>query len=571
MATKAKKQIWTWRQAVAESDITTHTKALCWTLALDLTDAGRYVQISVKEIMRLSGMSNRAVATHIAKAVDAGLLVEPERRHDPSTGHVIGTRYRLRFPDHMELSREPAQTPDEPPSSGPKSRSERGSSRAAKSESLSEPPSGLSEPRSRQEPDSNLTQREDSKGTTATAAARDQADVDTSKFSTPARGKRDLFQGQPDQPKPLDPNLARAYTLLRNALAVHERPYEVSPQRDRCLLGLGIAYIERLAAKIPEAKALKWGVMPWLQTNQIIEDADIRAKLFDREYDHVRGDAEASKPAVGEAKGTGKRSASKAPPEYTPEFVKFWDACPASSRAKGGKEAAFDAFQILSPHDRSDVMTVALAGVWEEPDIDDARYAMNVKRWIEGESWVALAEMYEISLYYFGRKQAAAAKEEAPIAEVVEVDEDEEPVQDVPEPINERRNWLSCFISDRMPHAEIIRCHGHHLRKYAADHLLTAPALNDLRHILIEYLCNETFEFFIQPGHSVDWELAARIEEAASSLFHGMGEVIEYHDGKCPRSWTEGLAERDALEYGDDEWDKLVLKTSKQFEDAGVR
>ena len=131
--------VWSWRDAIRKAAIEPLTKLICYALANYMTDAGQAVFPSVETLIQDTGLSNRSVATHLQKAVDAGLLLI-ERRHN-AKGHRCGTRYIPCFPENAELARQserpaPAKAPDEPPSS--------------RRTRLSEPDAGLSEGGSRQ-------------------------------------------------------------------------------------------------------------------------------------------------------------------------------------------------------------------------------------------------------------------------------------------------------------------------------------------------------------------------------------------------------------------------------------
>jgi hypothetical protein len=66
-----------------------------------------------------------------------------------------------------------------------------------------------------------------------------------------------------------------------------DRHYEPSDQRKRVLRDLiaseGMDYIERYAARLPQAEDLK--ILLHLQTNRLVEDGEIRARVWDGEYD----------------------------------------------------------------------------------------------------------------------------------------------------------------------------------------------------------------------------------------------------------------------------------------------
>jgi hypothetical protein len=100
--------VWSWTDAVAAADVPPPTKLVCLNIARYLSSAGKGWRITIAQQMRDTGLSNRSLATHLEKAEKAGLLVR-EREHD-ERGHVRGTLYTPRFPDNVELSRQPAAT-----------------------------------------------------------------------------------------------------------------------------------------------------------------------------------------------------------------------------------------------------------------------------------------------------------------------------------------------------------------------------------------------------------------------------------------------------------------------------
>ena len=104
----AKKPIWSWRRAIAETDAPPLTKLLCYTFALDLSDSGKFTRTSIAELCRLTGLSERSIGTHIANAVTAQLLTFDRVRN--TAGHVIGTHYFPRFPDRFELAKDARET-----------------------------------------------------------------------------------------------------------------------------------------------------------------------------------------------------------------------------------------------------------------------------------------------------------------------------------------------------------------------------------------------------------------------------------------------------------------------------
>jgi hypothetical protein len=99
--------VWSWRDAIAKANIPPLTKLVCYDISRYLSDAGKSWRIPVKDIIRDTGLSNRAVATHLANAVAAGLLVI--RREMGADGRRGVSKYVPKFPDYMDLAREPAE------------------------------------------------------------------------------------------------------------------------------------------------------------------------------------------------------------------------------------------------------------------------------------------------------------------------------------------------------------------------------------------------------------------------------------------------------------------------------
>lgn len=93
--------VWSWRQAVAKTDVPTLTKALCWCIANYLSDAGKGAWPSLGRLVRESGMSERSIQTHLGLAEKAGLLVVRRKRLENGT---LGARvFHPIFPPHTEL------------------------------------------------------------------------------------------------------------------------------------------------------------------------------------------------------------------------------------------------------------------------------------------------------------------------------------------------------------------------------------------------------------------------------------------------------------------------------------
>ena len=101
MARQMQIPVWSWRDAVRHTDCPPSTKLLCYTIAFYLTDAGDYCYPSIATLMAESGLKDRAITNHLAKAVEYGLLeIERETGKD---GRKLGNVYMPRFPDNMTL------------------------------------------------------------------------------------------------------------------------------------------------------------------------------------------------------------------------------------------------------------------------------------------------------------------------------------------------------------------------------------------------------------------------------------------------------------------------------------
>lgn len=100
------KPVWTWRDAIDQSEAPPLTRLVCLVISHYLSDAGRYCTPTVEELMKRTGLSNTSVATHLKNAVDFGLL-RVERRKG-SDGRHIRNRYWPQFPADCELSNDAA-------------------------------------------------------------------------------------------------------------------------------------------------------------------------------------------------------------------------------------------------------------------------------------------------------------------------------------------------------------------------------------------------------------------------------------------------------------------------------
>lgn len=104
--------VWCWRDAIRKADVAPLTKHVCNCLANYLSDCGTGCWPSVTALMVDSGLSNRSIATHLAAAADAGLIVIERRKG--ADGRHQRTVYLPRFPDAAELARTPADMVDDP-------------------------------------------------------------------------------------------------------------------------------------------------------------------------------------------------------------------------------------------------------------------------------------------------------------------------------------------------------------------------------------------------------------------------------------------------------------------------
>ena len=101
---KPKIPVWSWREAILESEMSPGAKLLCFCISCYLNDAGGYAYPSVKTLMKNTGYSNKSVARHISEAVAAGLLLIKRMHND--RGWVYGTHYHPAFPAHATLKNE---------------------------------------------------------------------------------------------------------------------------------------------------------------------------------------------------------------------------------------------------------------------------------------------------------------------------------------------------------------------------------------------------------------------------------------------------------------------------------
>lgn len=106
----AKIPVWSWRHAVAKTNVPTLTKALCWAIGNYLSDAGKGCWPSMGALVADTGMCERSITTHLKTAAAAGLLQVRRIRNDK--GHLGPYTYHPCFPKTVEF-----QT-DIPPSEG---------------------------------------------------------------------------------------------------------------------------------------------------------------------------------------------------------------------------------------------------------------------------------------------------------------------------------------------------------------------------------------------------------------------------------------------------------------------
>ena len=111
---KGRIPVWNWTGAVVATKVKPPTKLVCLAIARYLSDAGKGWRISVADLMRDTGLSNRSVATHLELAHKAGLLAI--ERNIGRNGRREVTTYAARFPDGVTLATGPAELPSEGPS-----------------------------------------------------------------------------------------------------------------------------------------------------------------------------------------------------------------------------------------------------------------------------------------------------------------------------------------------------------------------------------------------------------------------------------------------------------------------
>lgn len=93
-------RVWTWRQAIFESDLQATTKLVLQALASHLNDMGGPMFPSQERLAKLCSLSERSVITHLQIAEDAGWIVATKRQLDGSKW--AANEYGARFPDGVK-------------------------------------------------------------------------------------------------------------------------------------------------------------------------------------------------------------------------------------------------------------------------------------------------------------------------------------------------------------------------------------------------------------------------------------------------------------------------------------
>jgi hypothetical protein len=71
--------LWGWLKAVQKSDLSATTKLVLFNLSIYMNDAGKECFPSTETQSKDTSLSERAVCTHLKKAVDAGFLIKNKR------------------------------------------------------------------------------------------------------------------------------------------------------------------------------------------------------------------------------------------------------------------------------------------------------------------------------------------------------------------------------------------------------------------------------------------------------------------------------------------------------------
>jgi hypothetical protein len=108
-----KVKIWTWRQAIEKSRMSTGAKCLCYTLSNHLSDCGRYHVMPVEEIAEAINAGMRSAERYLAEAATAE-FIEITKQFNPGTGYRTASLYRPKFPSWATLDDEAAKVQEEP-------------------------------------------------------------------------------------------------------------------------------------------------------------------------------------------------------------------------------------------------------------------------------------------------------------------------------------------------------------------------------------------------------------------------------------------------------------------------
>lgn len=93
-------RVWTWRQAIFESDLQATTKLVLQALASHLNDMGGPMFPSQERLAKLCSLSERSVITHLQIAEDEGWIVASKREKQGSKW--AANEYAARFPDGVK-------------------------------------------------------------------------------------------------------------------------------------------------------------------------------------------------------------------------------------------------------------------------------------------------------------------------------------------------------------------------------------------------------------------------------------------------------------------------------------
>lgn len=101
-STAARSDAWTWRHAVARSDLKATTKLVLLTISLHMNELGENAFASQETIATEASLSRKAVVEHIGIAVKKGWLVA--RKHGFAGRRWNHNEYRPRWPERDLLS-----------------------------------------------------------------------------------------------------------------------------------------------------------------------------------------------------------------------------------------------------------------------------------------------------------------------------------------------------------------------------------------------------------------------------------------------------------------------------------